>query len=209
MKDKNKWLLSVVILSSVFISAFAQEKPPITLYHLSARIDPDKSSIYGVAEITNPKGLSFILTNSLQICKAVSDGREVPFNQKPSQFSANSSEITIQGIVPENLIIVYSGMILEEDFPKTISSLNMIKPGLVELSDQINWFPVMKNNQSFRCRLDIDLPISYTSVTNLFLASQDSARDAFLHHGNLVRQSMVLHVLPRLASGRAKFRGMD
>jgi len=180
MKDKNKWLLSVVILSSVFISALAQEKPPITIYHLSARIDPEKGSIYGIVEIANPKDLSFIITNSLQIRKAVSDGREITFNQKPSQFSANSSDITIQGVVPENLIIVYSGTILEEDFPKTISSINMIKPGLVELSDQINWFPVMKNNKPFRCILDIDLPIGYVSVTNLFLKSQDSGRDRIL-----------------------------
>ncbi len=180
MKDKNKWLLTAVILISVFISALAQEKPPITLYHLSARIDPDKSCIYGILEITNPKGLSFMITNSLQIRKAVSDGREVTFNQKQSQFAANSSEITIQGVVPENLIIVYSGMIHEEDFPKTISYLNMIKPGLIELSDQINWFPVMKNNQPFRCKLDIDLPMNYVSVTNLFLKSQDSARERIL-----------------------------
>ena len=131
MKDKKKWLLSVVILSSVFIGALAQEKPPITIYHLSARIDPDKGSIYGIVEIANPKDLSFIITNSLQIRKAVSDGREVKFNQKPSDYSDNSSEITIQGVVPANLIIVYSGTIREEDFPKTISSINMIKPGLV------------------------------------------------------------------------------
>ena len=180
MKDKIKCLLSVVILGSVFYGAFAQEKPPVTLYHLSARIDPDKSTIYGIVEITNPKSLSFILTNSLQIRKAVSDGHEATFIQKPSQFSANSSEITFEGAVPGNLIIVYSGMIREEDFPKTISSLNMIKPGLIELSDQINWFPVMKNNQSFRCILDIDLPENYVSVTNLFLKSQDTARGRIL-----------------------------
>ena len=187
MKDKNKWLFTVMILCSVFISALAQEKPLVTLYHLSARIDPDKSSICGIVEITNPKGLSFIIAKSLQIRKVVSDGHEVTFNQKPSQFNANSSEVTIQGVVPANLIIVYSAVILDEDFPKTVSSINMIKPGLIELSDQINWYPVMKNNQPFRCKLDIDLPGGYVSVTNLFLESQDSARDRVLTSWESVR----------------------
>jgi hypothetical protein len=159
-----------LLLITIFLTGFsavsqAKEKPGSTNYRLSVQINPDLSLIDGVAEIKNPGDSVFMLTKGLVIQKVVADGKAVQFKQNISGSNPNSAEIALT-YVPKNLKISYSGQIKSEDFPKTISNINLMNSEVFELSDLIDWYPRMKKGIPFTYSLTIDAPSNYGLVTN-------------------------------------------
>ena len=137
--------------------------------HLYVSVEPDRSRITGKAEIKYPAGLSFLLTKSLNIGKIYSDGREVPFIRNSFSPFDNLYSISPGAGLPNNITIEYSGKIIFDSFPKTVSSINLIKSGLVELSDQIIWYPRMLKCPFCLYKLNINVPSGYVTVTNMNL----------------------------------------
>ena len=130
--------------------------------------------IEGKTEIRNPEDSCFLLAKNLKIQHITADGKPVLFRQKPSDSSEYSTEIIIRANQLHTLVIDYSGQINPDSFPKMISMLNMIKSGLVELSERIDWYPQMKNHKSFSYKLDVDVPVNYISVANGLLLTQQT-----------------------------------
>lgn len=149
-------------------------------YKLYARINPDLATLYCKCEIQNPGDSSFFLTKDLKITNILADNKKVLFHQKSSTGSDNSYIISFKGELPDKLVVEYSGKIVPESYPGWISSMNMIRPGLVELSDHIKWFPVMKSTKPFLYKLEVSLPSDYKAVTNLSLTKKSIQRGQIL-----------------------------
>jgi hypothetical protein len=156
------------------LCSMRQAKSQIPQYHLYVHLNPAGNLIRGKVEIMNPCDSSYLLTKSMKIIKVTADGREASFFSKQSNDSVNSSELSVSGKLPKNLIIEYTGQILPESYPKTISNLNMINSRLVELSDYIDWYPKAKNNSSFFYKLDVEMPSGFKTITNGLLKNQNS-----------------------------------
>ncbi len=174
-----------VVLVILFLAYFeenshGQGNSLVTLYNVSVRIDPVMNLIESRTEIQNPGDSCFIITRSLKINRIIADGRNIQFQQVPSQSSDNSIEITVRTASPRNIIFEYSGQILPDSFPRSVSNLNMIRPGLVELSDYIDWYPRMKNYSPFNFELNLSMPASYLAVTNAGLSIQDFKKSQVL-----------------------------
>lgn len=179
MTYRFQYILTVVLLSTQFVCSQGQVKNITPEYHLQLKINPERSIITGMVEIKNPGDSIFMLTKNMKITKVRVDGKECSYFLNPSHNSDNSMELTIPGTFPKSLVIGYSGQILPEDYPKTISSMNMINSRLVELSDHIHWYPRQKNNSSFIYKLEVEVPSGFTTITNGFLKNEQfTARSA-------------------------------
>jgi hypothetical protein len=164
MNKNLSFFLSVVLLYVLPGTSQCQSKSEYKLY---VKINPAMSTIDGKCVIQNPGDSSFYLTKDLKINKIIADGVAAIYHREASSVSGYTDLITLKGNIPHNLVIEYSGKIIPESYPNNVSSLNMIRDGLVELSDHIKWFPVMKNAKPFLYKLDLDMPSEYNSVTNL------------------------------------------
>ncbi|MGB8319107.1 MAG: M1 family aminopeptidase, partial [Ignavibacteriaceae bacterium] len=109
----------------------------------------------------------FILNKDMEINNIFADGISVSFDKKDSDGIPNSAEFKIESNVPKDLVIEYSGKIMDESFPPVIRNVNMIKPGLVELALYVSWYPrLVHNNSSFNFQMNVDLPSNFITVTN-------------------------------------------
>jgi hypothetical protein len=166
-------VLAIFFLASCEENSNAQGKSPITLYNMSVRIDPSMNLIEGWTEIQNPGDSCFLIAKGLKIKNIIAGGKNIRFQQTQSQATGNSSEVTIPGGSPDKIVFEYSGRILPDSFPQVISSVNMNKPGLVELSDYIDWYPRSKHYSQFTFKISMDIPSSYITVVNGNLSSQE------------------------------------
>jgi hypothetical protein len=162
-ENKIKILFVVLSFSFVFTTSWGQVNTPSTLYSLNVRIDPDLNRIECKAEIRNPRDTCFSLTNSMKIKSVVADGKGVQFKKVPR---GNSFDVTTNVHSPGTIVFEYSGQIFPDSLPQAVGTLNMIKPGLVELSDYIDWYPKMKNQSPFNYQLILSIPASYVTVLN-------------------------------------------
>lgn len=169
MKKKFGFIL-IVFLWSLF-ACFAQ-KSGSPEYKLNVIIEPVSGNILCKVKIHNPGDSCFILTNGMKITKLKADGKSVVFHQKVFSGEEYSNVFTIGAGIPHELVIEYNGRIVPESYPYNTNSLNMIREGLVELSDHIKWFPVMKNAKPFLYQLELDMPAGYESVTSLELKKE-------------------------------------
>lgn len=166
MGRKSGLLLVAMLLSASVVFSQKFEASPYELY---LKIDPVSGTISCKSEIINPSDSCFYLTKGMKITKIYSDGKKAIFHQRVSPVVENSDIITVEGNIPHNLVIEYSGQIIPETYPNNINSINMVREGLVELSDHIKWFPVIRNLKSFLYKVNLDLPADYEPVTNLVL----------------------------------------
>jgi hypothetical protein len=163
----RKVLLLIVIITFNFLQAYTQinNNSPRTFYKLEIRFSPDSGFITGRAEIQNPRDSGFLLAKSLKIQSVSADDRPVSLHYTTTGSSSDSYSIIIP-VIPSKLVIKYSGRIKPEDYPKTISSINMITSELVELSDHIAWYPRMVSSSSFEYLFNADFPSEYVALTN-------------------------------------------
>jgi hypothetical protein len=182
MYYKLKYVFTVILLMTDLLCSLGQGKNHIPEYHLYVHLNPAESSIIGTVIIMNPGDSAFLLTESMNIIKVTSDGREVAFFRKPSNNSENSMEVSLSGKLPKKLVIEYTGQIFPGSYPKTISDLNMINSRLVELSDYIDWYPRAKNNSSFLYKLDVEVPSGFKTIANGFLKNEKSTGSFNLTH---------------------------
>jgi hypothetical protein len=170
-----KYVLNAVLVITGAICSNAQGGNNIPEYHLHVQFNPAQSLIAGKVEIKNPCDSIFLIAKSMEIIKVTADGREASFVRSLCKDCEYSTELVIPGKLPKNLMISYSGQILPGAYPKTISALNMIDSGLVELSDHIDWFPRSKSNTPFRLKLDVEMPSGFTTIANGILRNQKAA----------------------------------
>lgn len=158
-------------VNTLIVCSQRREKDHHQDFNLNIRFEPDLNFIYAKAEIINTADSIFRLAKCLKIEKVTASGIEMTFHR---YSSGDSYEYSINGGLQNNILIEYSGRIQEDSFPKTINTLNMVRPGLIELSDHIEWLPRFIHGNSYNYRLDIDVPSSYVTVTNLMLISQSA-----------------------------------
>jgi aminopeptidase N len=163
----KKALLLILLTTTNLLQVHTQinNNPSRTFYRLDIRFSPDSGFITGRAEIQNPRDSGFLLSKSLKIQSVSADGKPVRFHLTPTGSPSESCRI-ITPVIPSRLVIVYSGRIKPEDYPKTISSINMVNHELVELSDHIAWYPRMVSSSSFEYLFNADFPSEYVTLTN-------------------------------------------
>jgi len=164
MKSRLFFLI-VAILTGSFVFSQPKTKSPIMNYQLSVQFNPESSWIKGVAEIEHPEDSVLYLTKGLIIKEIVANRKSVPFRQDVSGSNPNSVEITLS-YLPQKLKIKYSGRIKPEDFPKTISSTNLLTSEVTELTDLIDWYPRVKKSKPFIWSLQAEVPSNIGLVTN-------------------------------------------
>jgi len=62
------------------------------------------------------------------------------------------------------MVVDYSGHIKAADYPKTVSSINGINSGWVELSDRIDWFPRLAKTAAFEYEMEVNVPRNFVTV---------------------------------------------
>lgn len=163
MKTKISFLL-IAILKVSFVFSQSKAEIQITNYQLSVQLNPESGSITGVAEIENPGDSVFYLTKGIVIRSILANGKAINF-QKDAGPDTCSFAYSIN-VLPQNLTITYSGQIKPEDFPKSISNINLMTSEVVELTDLIDWYPRMKKSNPFTWSLQIEVPSNFGLVTN-------------------------------------------
>ena len=162
----NKIKVLIILLIAISFNSLAQEqksdKNPF--YDLSVTFNPDSNFIAGSLGITNPSDSVFVLSKSLKIKSISAKGKSIPFEAKNSDKKLYSCEYSLKKL-SEKVLIQYEGKIKPDDYPKTISNLNMISSELIELSNQIDWYPGFLNSSSFNYQVTINLPENFRSVT--------------------------------------------
>jgi aminopeptidase N len=172
MNKELRIFLTAILFCMVMTPDHAQSNSE---YKLSARINPVLGTIEGKCEIKNPGDSAFFLTKGMNITRIYADGRQVLYHHNVSSINGYTDIITLDGTIPDNLVIEYSGQVTAESYPNNVSSLNMIRNGLVELSDHIKWFPVMRNSKPFLFKFKLDVPKGYEAVTNLIFKKKMTA----------------------------------
>lgn len=171
--------LKNILIAIAFISVlpvFSMAKTRGMEYKLSVKLDPQLGSIVGIADIGNPGDSVFLLAKGLNIQSVVADGKAVQFNQYVSGSNPNSVEIALS-YVPQKLKIKYSGQIKANDFPKTISNINLMKNEVIELTDLIDWYPRMKRSNPFTYSLTVDAPSNFGLVTNGSISKEVQSKE--------------------------------
>jgi hypothetical protein len=159
-------IFSAALLLYMFLGISpAQEKLKTQHYLFKISINPERSQLQCRAEIQHALDSCFILAKCFNVKRITSEGKQILFNQQPSMQNENCTEIIIERI-PENLVIEYSGQVNIDSFPKSMSTMNMVRTGLVELSNQIDWFPRTKNFAPFTYQLELNVPSDYVTITN-------------------------------------------
>ncbi len=200
-------LAIVTLLLSVFFPwGRGIEGHPV--YHLKVRIEPSLSSIEGNVEIEDPDGADFFLTKSLRVLRIMADGKPVSFQSNPSATQDNSFEIVPNAKNPKNLVIKYAGQIKPDSLSKTVSSVNMIKSELVELSNYIDWYPRLKKSAAFRFTLEADVPLHYVTVMGGTLKQEKVRNKRSLTRWEGVEYSITLLAAPNLHKAAITQNGM-
>ena len=135
-------------------------------YVLDLKFVPDSGYIEGTAEIKDPDDSVFYLTKGLTLQSLSADGKRTGFRSTDNRDVPNSEKYSIDN-VPGKLIIHFSGRIDPALYPKTIGALSMVNDRLIELSDHIDWYPRFERSAASDFIVSVDLPGSYTAVTNL------------------------------------------
>ncbi len=168
MKGAGKIYWVLLLIFSLFASetGYSQSTNLKTecKYKIGLSFEPEENKLSGKVKIIHPSDSVFVLAKALKLISVEADGKEVLFTSF-TPLDSNSNEYSIN-FQPEKLIINYSGQIRQEDFPKTISNLNMVTSDLIELSDHIDWYPKLKNYLQPIYHLSIDLPEKFEIVTN-------------------------------------------
>lgn len=153
------------------VAAFGQvEKEPGKKYILDLEINPASGYINCSAEIRDPGDSVFFLTRGMRVSKVSADHKSIDTGKAVAFLPDSSLRITLASI-PANIEIYYSGRLLPENFPRTISSVNMVRADLIELSDQIKWYPVSASDGLFDYNLRLSLPSEFVVITNSILSS--------------------------------------
>jgi roadblock/LC7 domain-containing protein len=171
MNTKRKLFIISILLNIFYIVSFGQTNENKTFYHMSVKADPASGIIECKAEIDNPPDSFFVLNKDMNIHRVSAGGKEISFHINPSNSMPNTMEVVINSGIPKELEIEYSGKIKPESFPPILSSVNMVKPELVELAIYVSWFPKFKQG-SVSYELTADLPSNYLTVTNGELKEQ-------------------------------------
>lgn len=196
MKPGINFLFITAILQLFYCMSFAQDNLQIPSYNLRVKIFPLSDSIYCKVEIQNPSDTCFILNSDMKINHILADGIPVSFNKKGPSTLPNSSEFKIESDLPENLIVEYSGKIIDESFPPIIKNVNMIKPELVELALYVSWYPrLVHNNSSFNFQIGIDVPSNFITVTNGSLKEEKTENDRSLTEWNSFKPGSDILIL--------------
>ena len=138
-------------------------------YEISIRFDPNQNKLSGEVKVIHPSDSVFVLAKTLNVISVKAGGKNVPFTTSANSSLSNEYSVSSK---PETLVINYSGQIRQEDFPKTISNLNMLSPDLIELSDHIDWYPKMKIYSQPVFHLSVNLPENFDVVTNCNFISE-------------------------------------
>lgn len=199
----------ILIISCLFILAllvrtgYSQEIKELSelIYRVEVQISPDSGGIAGITEIQNPRDSVFFLAKGLTIHEIIADGRRTSFRQKVNGQRGSSVEISLDKI-PERVTIHYSGKIIPENFPKTVSSINMISKDLTELSNYIDWYPKLKNYRPFKYILKVGLPGEFVTITTgrLIEEAENNGRKITLWQSTEPQNGITLVSAPGIKS---------
>ena len=155
----------LIPIIQVFYSSNLSAKEYVTYINLSIEIEPSGKVLKGVFECNNPPDSIFQMAKGLEVEAIIANGENIGFQKVPS----DSTSISV-GWKPDKkcskLKIIYSGKIIEENFPKTISSQNRITSQMLELTDVIDWYPRFKNCENCTFSLTVIAPKDFGFVTN-------------------------------------------
>lgn len=161
-----KSLLLLITFFQFYIVSFSLTKEShYPKYILDIKINPDSSFIRCYAEILNPSDSVFSLAKGIHIEKLFADNSPVDTRKAISFMSDGSIKLSFLS-KPEKIGLSYSGKIEPTSFPKTISAISMVTRHLVELSDQIKWYPVQQAGGLFEFVLKVNLPVEYVTIVN-------------------------------------------
>lgn len=132
---------------------------------LSVEIEPSEKALKGVFEASTPADSVFMLIKGLEVESVFAKGKKVGFQKLPTD-SASLSAVWKLDKKCSNLKIIYSGKIIEDNYPKTVSSQNRINSRMLELTDVIDWYPRFKNNPDCTFSLNVIAPADFGFVTN-------------------------------------------
>jgi hypothetical protein len=168
--NKIPFILLFILIQPAITSNAQNLKELLPGYSLDIMIDPDSSFLKCRAEITNPRDSVFYLTKGMQVTGLYADTRHVSLKQAIDSLPNTNIRISLPA-KPQKLEITYSGRITPENYPKTITAVNMVNKNLVELSDQIRWYPSPASDGHFGYTLRLDMPVDYVTVTNSTLSN--------------------------------------
>lgn len=155
----------IYLATILFILLIISVKIEAASVQLHVKILPDESTIEGTINIDNPADSTFFLTKGLIVKQVKANGKEIEIEKEDNTISPYSFLYTLPAL-PKKLEIQYSGKIEAEDFPKAISSLNLLTSEAIELTDLIDWYPRFVHQGSFQYKLSVELPEKYGMVAN-------------------------------------------
>lgn len=160
-------ITAVFVFSLIAFVVFTGNQSETTNFDmkLNLKLDPETGTISGVIEYQNPSDSSFFLTDGLTVESVITNGKASEWKKSKPNNSTFSSKYTLS-FVPENLVIEFSGVIKTENYPKTISNLNLINKDMFELTDLIDWYPRIKYCKSINYLLEVEVPSDFGLVTN-------------------------------------------
>jgi hypothetical protein len=188
MKKKLHFLAVALILSLKVYLLHGQDTSKMPVYQIFVRINPDISRLEGRCKILNADTSVFLLNKCFIVSSITSNGTKVAFHKKQSQVNLNSFEIEPDDSIRGELTIEYSGQLKSDSIPRSISVINMIQSGLVELSDHIDWYPRLRSGSSIIKKFEADLPENYYTVTNLNLLDRRAKEGRNLTTWNSLKQ---------------------
>lgn len=162
--------ITVLIIASFLNTFCVFSQSVVPHYRLSFHLQPDSGAISGKAVIENPSDSVFCLTKGLAIQSIFADGKAVNF-RKATSLNTCSFAYSIN-VLPKNLKVTYSGKIKPDDFPKSISNINLINNEVVELTDLIDWYPRIIKNSPVTYSLQAEIPTNFGLVTNGSVAKE-------------------------------------
>lgn len=158
--------LLILIYASI-LQAFSGNNQNINIpcYKITLHFIPGSGNIRGTLEITNPADSLFRLDSCLNVKSVSADNRDITFSLIEEDGRENIYALRWDKM-PAKISIEWEGNITAGDLPKHLGSYNMISRDLIELTDHISWYPVMKSRNGFIFTLTADLPREYTIITN-------------------------------------------
>lgn len=132
---------------------------------LKLTINTATGQLSGIIEYHFPTDSIFLLTKDLEVESVSANDKKVDYIKSNPADMPFSSEYILP-FVPHKLVVKFSGTIIEQNFPKTISSQNRTNSRMVELTDVIDWYPRFKNNDNCTFSLTVNAPKEFGFVTN-------------------------------------------
>lgn len=164
---RTKKLISIFFISMLLTFSLANLWATEKNAHikLSVGIEPSEKAQKGVFEASTPADSVFMLIKGLEVESVFSNGEIAGFQKLPTD-SASLSAVWKLDKKCSNLKIIYSGKIIEDNYPKTVSNQNRINSWMLELTDVIDWYPRFKNNPDCTFSLNVIAPADFGFVTN-------------------------------------------